>query len=233
MGQCCSFLKSTVGRKVVAAVTGLLLFGFVVGHAAGNLKAFFGVGADGVHKLDHYAEMLRTMGEGFLGHGGMLWLVRIGLLGVFVLHVAAVASLRSLNRRARPERYQVAHYTASTPAARAMWYGGLLIFAFVIFHILHFTTGTVHTAGFVHGKVYANVVNAFQSPVVTLVYVIAMVALGLHLFHGVWSLFQTLGLDNADRNQFLRLFARGAACVVVLMFLSVPLAAFLGLLPKP
>ncbi|NBW41638.1 succinate dehydrogenase [bacterium] len=226
------FYDSTVGKKVVVALSGVVLLGFVIGHVTGNLKAFLGYGEGGQHKLDHYAEFLRTIGEDIFGYSGFLWLVRGFLLVCILLHVATIIQLRARNSKANPDRYQKSNYRASSVASRSMFWGGLLLFFFIIFHILHFTTGTLHDS-FVHGAVYANIYSAFQSTIITLFYAVSMGALGLHLYHGGWSLFQTLGVDNPDTNSAIRLGVRALAVFVVIGFVSVPVAIYLGFLPPP
>lgn len=227
------FYASTIGKKVVIAVTGLVLFGFIIGHMIGNLKAFGGFDSEGIAKLDHYAVYLREMGADMLGHMTFLWMVRGGLLLALILHVVTVIQLQALNRRARPVEYHRQRFSASTAAARTMFYGGLIILLFVILHILHFTTGDIHFQNFQHGHVYANIYQAFSIWWITLAYIAAMVALGSHLYHGVWSMFQTVGLDGPDSNEFWRMTAKASSLIIVLGFISVPLAILFGILPEP
>lgn len=218
-----SLFRSTVGQKIVMAVTGLVLVLFVVGHMLGNLKAF-----QGAEKLDGYAEFLREVGEPVFGRGQLLWLVRLVLVAAAVLHVTAALELTRRSRAARPEGYvRPLVPEASTVASRSMRWGGLALVLFVVYHLLHFTFGSVHP-DFVAGRVYHNVVVAFQSPVVTGVYVAAMGALGLHLWHGVWSALQTLGVNHPRYNGLRRVLAIGLAVVVAGGFVLVPLAIFAG-----
>ncbi len=233
MGCCCGFYKTTIGKKIVVAVTGLIFFGFVAVHMLGNLKTFLGVDGAGVPKLDVYARMLREIGEHFVGHSTVLWLTRVVLVVALIIHVLTVHQLRRANRASRPVGYANQKYSSTTIAATTMWWGGLVLLAFIVFHILHFTTGQLHFQGFVEGRVYANVYSAFKVWYITLIYVVAMCALCLHLYHGAWSLFQTLGLDNPQRNDTIRLFAKVAAFVIAIGFLSVPVAVCLGFLPPP
>ena len=232
MSAGCSFYKTTIGKKVVVALTGIVLFGFVVLHMAGNLKTFMGYGSDGVHHLDHYAIFLREVGQEVVGYSTVLWLTRIVLLLSLLIHLVTVWKLRFLNMASRPVDYQRFNYRSSTSAARLMWWGGLVLLAFIVYHILHFTIGTAHSS-FIEGSVYWNVWSAFQTPLTVGVYFVAMLFLGLHLFHGVWSLFQTLGLDNPQRNLALRKLAALMAVVVALGFVSVPIAVISGVLPMP
>ncbi|RMG40637.1 MAG: succinate dehydrogenase [Candidatus Dadabacteria bacterium] len=234
MGPICEFYKTTVGKKIVAAVTGALLFLFLVAHMVGNLKAFAGIDpATGMYKLDVYARFLREFGHMVLGYSGVLWLTRIGLLVVFVIHVVTVIQLTLRNRAAGGGSYAKNRYLSSTVASRTMAIGGLILLAYVIYHILHFTTGTLHFHGFKHGHVYANAYNAFQVWWVVLIYCVAMVILGLHLYHGLWSLFQTLGLDGPRTNRPLRCLAGVLAVVIALGFMAVPLGFASGILPAP
>ncbi len=228
------FLSSTLGIKAVVAMTGVILFGFVVLHMIGNLKAFTGSDDNGVPHVDEYAHFLRTMGEPMLPHGFALWMTRLVLIVALVLHVGMVIALQRRNRAARPIAYQSRPVlVVSSFAARTMLVSGILILVFVIVHILHFTTGTIRLTPIVPEQVYANLYNAFTVWFVALFYVVAMGLLGFHLYHGVWSLFQTLGLDNPDRNRILRLSAAIAAVGVTVGFSSVPLLFTLGLMPAP
>ena len=224
------FYSTTIGKKVVAALTGLVLVGFVFGHMVGNLKAFMGADAAGVHKLDHYAHFLREMGESLFGYSTLLWIVRIGLLVAVVLHVVTVIQLSRLNGIARPQKYAVRKSNSSTFASRSMFYGGILLLAFIVFHILHLTIGSVHYDGFKEGAVFHNVVTTFKHWYMVTFYGLAMAALGAHLYHGIWSLFQTLGLDDPERNIYLRRLAVASALIVALGFITVPVAVFFGVL---
>ena len=223
---------TTVGKKFVVALTGAFLFVFVIGHMAGNLKTFAGI-HDGVYKVDHYAEFLRTIGQDFLGHGGFLWLFRIALLAAVGLHIVTVLQLRKLNADARPVDYDSYKRGASSFASRTMMFGGLFILTFIVVHLLHLTFGTLHTGNFVEGKVYANVYQAFSGVFYTVFYLLAMFFLGLHLYHGLWSVFQTLGLNSPSCNAKIKIGAAVFAVVVGAGFALVPIAIFLGLIPPP
>lgn len=226
------FYRSTIGKKFLVAITGLVLVLFIVGHVTGNFKTFAGYADDGVHKLDHYAHFLREILYPVFGHGGFLWIARIGLLAALILHVITVIQLQALNAKANPVRYQGSNYRASTLGARYMMIGGIVILAFVIFHILHLTIGSVHP-NFIEGKVYSNVYYAFQVPWVVAFYTVAMFFISLHLSHGLWSIFQTLGVDNPDLNPTIRIVAKVASILIAIGFLTVPLAVFAGYLPAP
>ncbi len=214
---------SSVGKKVAMAVTGLLLFLFVVGHMFGNLKVF-----QGAAKFDAYAEFLRAVGSPLLGHGQFLWIARIVLLVAVLVHVTAAIQLTRLSRAARPVGYRHRlRPEASTYASRTMRWGGVIIAAFVVYHLLHFTFGSVHP-DFVAGSVYHNVVVGFQIWPVALAYVIAMGALALHLYHGLWSVFQTLGANSPKYNSLRRPLAAVLALIIFLGFVAVPVSVLTG-----
>jgi len=218
------FYRTSVGKKVVVAVTGLMMFGFLIGHMAGNLKVFMGAAA-----FDHYAHMLRTLFGDFIGHGTFLWIARLGLLAAVVLHVVTVIQLAQQNRAARPRKYAKPGRRASTFAGRFMMVSGILLLLFVVFHILHFTTGHIAPTPFEHGKVYANVHGAFGVWWIVAIYVLAVAIVAWHLFHGVWSLFQTLGLNNPDRGVLLKRFSAASAVVLFVGFALVPTSFFFGI----
>jgi succinate dehydrogenase / fumarate reductase, cytochrome b subunit len=233
MKRITSFYNSTLGKKILMALSGAFLVFFVVGHMAGNLKIFLGKDAAGVHALDHYAHYLREIAQDILGPSTFLWIFRVLLISAVLIHVSSAIALARRNRQARPVGYQKHDYRSSTIASRTMYYGGLVIIAFIVFHILHFTTGHLHFRGFIEGKVYHNVYYAFKSFPIVLFYLVSMMAIGLHLFHGSWSMFQTLGLDSPSFNPSLRLFAKVLAAAVFLGFTAVPLAIYLNFLPHP
>jgi succinate dehydrogenase / fumarate reductase cytochrome b subunit len=224
------FYRGTLGKKAAAAVTGIVLFGWITLHMAGNLKVFAGFDEHGEAAMDHYAEFLRTMGTPILPQSGALWLSRVVLLAAVALHIHAVMALARRNRAARPVAYE-GGLPASSYAARSMVATGVLIAGFVVFHILHLTTGTIVIGSFEHGRVYGNLAASFRNGFAAFLYAGVTVVLGTHLYHGVWSLFQTLGIDNPDRNRMLRAFATGAAVLIAGGFLLVPILFFLGALP--
>lgn len=229
-----SFYGSTIGKKISMAVSGLVLVGFVLGHMAGNLKLFAGIDSStGDYKIDDYGRFLRAIGAEMLGHSGVLWLVRLVLLACLVVHATSGIQLAKLNRQAKPVGYKSPHYRSANAASRTMLYGGLFLLVFVIFHILHFTTGQLHFAGFVEGQVYANVYSAFRNVSVAGFYVVAMALLAAHLYHGTWSMFQTLGVDTPRWNKGIRTAAKVVACALFVGFSSVPVAIVTGALPAP
>ena len=216
--------RSAMAKKAVMAVTGLMLFGFVLGHMVGNLKLFMGP-----DKIDIYAAGLRELGAPIFGHGEVLWLARIGLLVAVGLHMLSAWQLTMLNRKARPVAYAKQTPQASTYASRTMRFGGVIILLFVIYHLLHLTVGSVHV-DFKHGEVRHNLIVAFQNPLVAGFYILAVTALGFHLRHGLWSLFQSLGWSGPRFDAFRRQFAWLFAVVVTLGFISVPIAILTGLI---
>lgn len=202
--------RSSVGLKIAMAVTGVILSGFVLVHMAGNLQVFQGEKA-----LNDYAELLRR-------EPALLWLARLVLLGSVGLHIAAWLVLLGRNQKARPVGYRKVTRRESSFASRSMRWTGPLLLAFIIYHILHMTTGTVHP-NFQEGGAYHNLVTGLRVVPVAIIYVLAMVVLGFHLWHGVWSLFQTLGAEQARYGSLGRRVATVFTLVVVLGFIAVPL----------
>jgi succinate dehydrogenase / fumarate reductase cytochrome b subunit len=199
------------------AVTGVILFGFVLGHLAGNLTVYLGPEA-----LNGYAVLLRQ----FL-HGAGLWIARAVLLLSVILHIWSATSLTLTSRAARPVGYRERQWVESTYASRTMRWSGVIIFFFVIYHLLHFTFGTVHPS-FVEGDVYHNFVTGFQSVPVSIAYIVAMIFLGLHLRHGVWSMFQTLGVSHPRYIRWAHVGAWIFALIVVVGNCSFPIAVLAG-----
>lgn len=215
--------RTSIGKKVVMALTGLILIGFVILHMWGNLHIF-----EGREKFNEYAVFLRTVGGPVLGNEQALWLVRIVLLGSVVLHILAAYQLTRIDLASRPVRYARHRTVQQTFSSRTMRWGGLIILFFVIYHILHFTLGTVHP-NFHPGDVYSNVVIGFQNWLVSGFYIAAMVMLGLHLYHGTWSMFQTLGLNSAKYNRLFQGLAALIALAVAGGNILVPLVVLAGI----
>jgi succinate dehydrogenase / fumarate reductase cytochrome b subunit len=191
----------------------------------GNLQVFLPRGADGVWALDAYGEWLRE-----IGHGGGIWLARAGLLVALVLHVGAAWSLTRISWAARPIAYRQWNAKQSTYASRTMRVSGPLILLFVVYHLMHLTWGNAHP-DFVAGGVHHNVTTGLAEPLVAAVYVVAMVALGFHLFHGIWSLLQTLGLAHPRYEKLRRGASAALAVAIVVGNVSMPIAALAGWLP--
>jgi succinate dehydrogenase / fumarate reductase cytochrome b subunit len=213
---------SSVGKKILMAVSGLVLYGFVVGHMVGNLKVFQGRAA-----FNHYAEGLRTLGAPFFGHGQLLWAVRIVLLAALLVHIAAVVQLTRQSKAARSHAYRKYEGLEFSFASRTMLWGGLVLLAYVVYHLLHLTFGSVHP-NFVPGDAYNNFVVGFQQWPAAIAYIVAMIPLALHMYHGFWSMLQTLGVNNPKYNRLRRPLALTLALLVALINISFPLAVLLG-----
>jgi succinate dehydrogenase / fumarate reductase cytochrome b subunit len=218
-----NFYRSGIGKKAVMAVTGLILFGWIFLHMVGNLKLYMGP----VH-LNEYAHFLRAMGSPAVPESGMLWISRLVLLVAVVLHIHAAYALTRINYAARLIGYRERDYIKGTYAARTMRWGGVIILLFVIYHLLHLTTGQAHH-DFVKDDVYHNIVTGFQRWWVAAIYIIANLALGLHLFHGVWSMFGSLGFVNPRFEAWRRNFATAFAVLITLGNVSFPLAVLTGI----
>ena len=218
-----NFYRSAIGKKAVMALTGIILFGFVLVHMIGNLKLYMGAEA-----INHYGEFLRHVGGPVIPPYVALWIARIVLLGAVFLHILASWQLTQMNRKARPIDYGRRDYTAASYASRTMRWGGILILLFVIYHILHFTTGDAH-GDFIYGDVYHNMVTGFSVWWVSLFYIVANLALGFHLYHGLWSLFQSLGWNHKRFNSWRRNFATAFSLIVTLGNISFPVAVLTGL----
>lgn len=217
------FLDSTIGKKVVMAVTGLILVGFVVGHMLGNLQLYLPAHG-GEHPLDAYGHMLKT-----LLHGAGIWIARAVLLGSVLAHIWAAITLTQRNSAARPVAYRKVHHEASTVGSRSMIYTGSIVALFIVFHLLHFTGGVVLSDHFEEGKVFHNVVSSFQVPWVSALYILAMLALAPHLRHGIWSLVQTLGLSHPRWDKLRVPTAAGLTAAVIVANISFPVAVLAGL----
>jgi succinate dehydrogenase / fumarate reductase, cytochrome b subunit len=217
MGRALTFYGTSIGKKVVMAITGVILFGFVMGHMLGNLQVFIGA-----HQMNEYAAMLRA-------NAALLWGVRLVLLVAVIWHIVAAVQLTRMSQRSRPEGYHYKDVIQADYAARTMRWSGPIIAVFVIYHLLHFTTGSVHPQFDVH-DVYRNVISGFRVWPVALFYMIAMVALAFHLWHGVWSMFQTLGLINPKSDKIIHRLAAIATLAIAIGFISIPMAVLAGLI---
>jgi len=207
----CRFTRSNIGLKVLMALTGVILAGFVLAHVSGNLLVFAGEA-----KMNAYAHMLKS-------NAGVLWGARAVLLGSVLIHI--VSAIRLVKRRsdARPVGYGVKEPHGSTYAARTMFWSGPFLALFIVYHLLHFTVGAAHPK-FDEQNAYQNVVVGFSSLPVVAVYLLAMTCLCLHLSHGVWSLLQTLGINRPNWERALRRLAILYGVAVCAGFISIPLA---------
>ena len=220
--------RSSIGKKAIMAVTGLIGIGFLILHMYGNLNIF-----EGEEYFNAYAAGLRTLGAPIFGPTHLLWIARLVLLGAVLLHIMAAVQLTRQDWAGRPRgmRYATKKSVQATYASRTMRWGGVILFLFVIYHIMNITLGWVGYAPGGHREpengvfsAYSNTINAFQFWPSTVFYIVAMLFLGLHIYHGFWSLFQTLGLNSYKTNALLRIAAAAIAIVLTVGFLSVPIA---------
>ena len=217
------FWHSAVGKKWVMAVSGIMLLGFVFAHMIGNLKVYLGKTS-----INVYGEWLRTLGEHALPRTVLLWGIRIGLIAAFVLHIVAAAQLTRMNQKARPVRYQSHRdYVAANFASRTMRWTGIIIALFLIFHLMDLTWGNANPS-FVRGDPYDNMIDSFQRVPVAIAYIVANIALAIHIFHGAWSMFQSLGLNNPRWNHARRTFAAAFAIIIGIGNVSMPLLIVTG-----
>lgn len=226
------FYRSAVAKKWIMAITGLMLMGFVFFHMIGNLKMYLGKTPAGVYHIDEYGEFLRELLVPILPRTVTLWLLRFGLIGAFALHIQSAYALTMINKRARPIKYQSKRdYVAASFASRTMRYTGSIFLAFLLWHLADFTMGWVNR-GYVRGEVYRNVGASLSYAPVALIYIVGNLALGVHLYHGSWSLFQSLGINNPRFNKARRLFATGFASLIVVGNLSFVFAWLFRILKK-
>jgi succinate dehydrogenase / fumarate reductase cytochrome b subunit len=213
-----SFWASTIGKKIVMAITGAMMFGFIIAHLAGNLQVY-----EGPAKLNAYGAFLHSIGE-------LLWPLRIVLIIAITLHIIATVQLALRKKRARPVGYSRKEAIASSYASRTMYWSGPIVLAFIIFHLLQLTAGYIQPgAAFIPGDVYHNVVSGFQVWWVSVSYIIAISLLGLHLRHGLWSMFQSLGMLQPQHTALLKNAAMVIAVLIVLGYISIPISVLLGL----
>jgi succinate dehydrogenase / fumarate reductase cytochrome b subunit len=216
-----SVYATAVGKKYAMAISGMALMAFVLVHMIGNLKIYFGAAS-----FDNYSEWLRQVGEPALPETWLLWGVRIVLLAALAIHLHAAYALTQINRRARPETYRSKRdFAAADFASRTMRWTGIIVLLFVIFHLLDLTWGTANP-DYIEGDPYHNVIASFERVPVAIVYVVANLALGVHLYHGAWSLFQSMGWVRPWRRQFAVVFT----ALIVLGNISFPLAVVFGVI---
>ena len=221
------FTSSSIGAKVVVAITGLLMVGFVLAHMVGNLQVFLGQ-----EVYNAYAHMLQSL-------GGLLWVARIGLLAAVAAHIYFTIKLNLANKAARPVAYQTKKWTRASLQSRTMVLSGLVVLFFVLYHLAHFTLGItdpsykelVDAAG--RHDVYAMFIKGFSNPLVAGLYMVANVLLALHLSHGVSSVFQTLGVSHPKYTPLLNKLGPALAVVVAAGNVVMPLAVQLGFLTLP
>ena len=227
MGWVVKFAKSSIGAKILMALTGMALFGFVIAHLLGNLQVFLGQ-----DQYNAYAAALKGLPE-------LLWPARLGLLAAVLLHIVSGLRLAALNQAARPVGYAQKRYTKASFTSRNMTVSGLLLLSFIVYHLLHFTFGLTHpeAAHLTDAKgrhdVYSMFIMGFQNVYVSIAYIVAMVCLGLHLEHGASSMFQSLGLNHPRYNPLLQMIGPVFAVIIVLGNISMPIAVLLGILGLP
>jgi succinate dehydrogenase / fumarate reductase cytochrome b subunit len=221
MNLLCQYTKSTIGKKTIVAVTGILLVGFLVAHLAGNLQMFAGRGESvELNKMNAYAVLLKS-------NALLLWTMRLGLIAIALAHIGFTISLTRQNRAARPESYALKK-SCATVASRTMVYGGLFLLLFIVYHLLHFTVGSAHPNLFQEHDVYQTVIDSFNVPAIAIVYILAMCTLFMHLFHGTVSLFQTLGMVNPIHQAAIKKLGIGLSIVICGGFISIPVAIWMG-----
>ncbi|MET7637942.1 succinate dehydrogenase [Streptomyces sp. NPDC005438] len=216
------FWRSTLGKKVVMAVTGLVMLGFLVTHMLSNLKVFLGP-----EDINGYARWLRGMGEPVLHSHWGLWMARVALLASVVLHAVCAYQLSRRDLRARPVRY-ASRRARTSYATRTMRWGGVILGLFLVWHILDLTTGHAHPGGFQELHPYQNIIDTFSTWYGNLVYITAVCALGLHVRHGFWSAAQTLGVGSVARERALRFLANALALALTAGFVAVPVGVMTG-----
>lgn len=216
--------QTAVGKKWVMAVTGVGLLGFVLVHMIGNLKIYLGA-----EEIFHYGEALRDLLIPLMPRTLVLWLFRVGLVGMFALHIHSAASLTRMNHKSNSKYKGPRDMIAANFASRSMRWTGTIVLLFIFWHLADLTWGNVNP-DFVRGDPYNNLVSSFERPVVAGLYIVANLALGIHLFHGTWSMFQSLGINSPRYNRLRRHLASGFAAVIVIGNLSFPIAVLTGLL---
>lgn len=221
MARAARLFDAPVGKKAVMALTGLLLCGFVLAHMLGNLQIYLPPGPDGKYPIDAYGEALHH-------NAGLLWVARIGLLLAVIGHVVSAIQLAQLKNAARPVAYVRHTPIVSSYASRTMYWSGPIILAFIVYHLLHFTTGQAHP-NYRYLHVQENVISGFSVWYVSAFYIVAMGMLCTHLYHGVWSMFQSLGFAHPSYTPKLKLAAKGFAALVAAGNISIPLSVLLGL----
>jgi len=210
------FYDSTIGKKAVMAVSGLILFGFLIAHMLGNLQFFLGKPI-----MNHYAETLHA-------NPSLLWTVRIVLLVSVVLHIWSSIELALLKKQARPVGYVKRGNVQASLASRTMMWSGPIVLVFIVFHLLHLTTGTVHPQ-FVPLNAYDNLINGLRVVPVALFYIVAMILVGMHLSHGIWSMFQSVGFSHPKYTPLIKKFAAVFSWLLIAGFVSIPIAIVAGI----
>jgi succinate dehydrogenase / fumarate reductase cytochrome b subunit len=226
-----SLYQTAVGKKWVMAVTGAMLLGFVLFHMFGNIKLYLGViehNGEPIYDIDLYAEGLRELLTPIFPRTWLLWLLRFGLIGAFVFHIHSAYSLTRMNAESNRAYESKRDWLAANFASRSMRYTGIIVLAYLIFHLADLTWGWLPHTDWERGEVQANVVNSLSNPLVALIYIVANVMLAVHIFHGVYSMFQSLGINNPNYNWLRRGLARGLALIILVGNVSFPIAVLAG-----
>jgi succinate dehydrogenase / fumarate reductase cytochrome b subunit len=217
------FWKSAIGKKWVMAASGIILLGYVLAHMVGTLKVFLGE-----EQINTYAEWLRDLGEPAFPRTVVLWAMRTVLIAAFFFHILAAYQLTRMNHAARPVKYQSPRdYAAANFASRTMRWTGVIVGLFLIYHLLDQTWGPANS-DFIRGNPYHNMFVSFESVPIATVYILACIALGIHMFHGAWAMFNSLGINNPKYNIWKRYFAGAFSIVVTVGYVSMPLLIVLG-----
>jgi succinate dehydrogenase / fumarate reductase cytochrome b subunit len=218
-----SIYQTAVGKKWVMALTGIGLLGYVLAHMVGNLHIY-----EGPHQINEYGEQLRTLGGHLAPRTFVLWLLRLGLITAFVLHIHSAYGLTRMNLAANAKYASPRDYVAANFASRTMRWTGVIVGLYVVFHLADLTWGWWLGDDYVRGDVYHNVSESLSSIPIAMIYIVANIALAVHIYHGAWSMFQSLGVNNPRYNQARRAFAGGFATIILVGNLSFPIAAMTG-----
>jgi succinate dehydrogenase / fumarate reductase cytochrome b subunit len=222
-----SLYQTSVGKKWVMGATGLMLLGFVLFHMFGNIKLYLGViehDSEMVYDIDLYAEGLRDLATPIFPRTWLLWLLRFGLIGAFVFHIHAATTLTRLNMVSNRPYESKRDWLAANFASRSMRYTGYITLAYLIFHLADLTWGLIPGYEWERGEVQANVVNSMSNPVVAVIYIVANVLLAIHIFHGAYSMFQSLGINSPQYNYLRRHVARALSVIILIGNVSFPVA---------
>lgn len=228
-----SLYQTAVGKKWVMALTGVALLGFVLFHMFGNIKLYLGViehDGEMLYDIDIYAEGLRDLLTPIFPRTWLLWLLRGGLIAAFILHIHSAYSLTRMNAVANVSYQSKRDWLAANFASRSMRYTGVIVLAYLIFHLADLTWGWIPSTDWERGEVQANVVNSLSTPVVAIIYIVANVMLAVHIYHGVYSMFQSLGINNPNYNGVRRGLATALAIIILIGNVSFPIAVLTGII---
>ncbi len=225
-----SLYQTAVGKKWVMALTGLGLVGFVVFHMLGNLKVFIGwVPEEGAYDLDIYGEFLRELLVPLFPHGVLLWILRLGLITMFALHIHSAYSLTRLNSASNQPYAAKRDWIAANFASRSMRWTGVITLLYIVFHLADLTWGVGPAySDWEYGRVHENLVGSLVRPAAAIIYIIAVVALSIHIFHGIWSMFQSLGWSNPNYDWMRRGLSMGIAALILVGNLTIILSIWTG-----